>query len=57
MQTRFDQFSDYEQGVLSTALFIAIEQWEKDKQTVPELAPNFQRSIEAAKKFKEEIGY
>lgn len=54
---RFDKFTDQEQGLIHCALFIAIEQWRKDKVAVPDMAIEFDRQIVQAESFQAEIGY
>lgn len=54
---RFESFNDSEQGLMSIALFIAIEQWRKDIINVPSMKHTFEIQIERAEKLREEIGF
>lgn len=54
---RFAKFTEQEQGLLTTALYIAIEQWRKDIDAVPDMAATFQKQIDQAEGFRTEIGY
>lgn len=54
---QFDNFTERDKGLLSTALFMAIEQWSKDAVACPELAIEFNFQIRTAEDMRESIGY
>lgn len=54
---RFDDFNEKEQGLITCALYLAIEQWRKDIIAVPELKSSFESQIAIAEGFRDEIGY
>ena len=54
---RFGVFTEQEKGLMTTAFFIAIEQWRKDADAVPDMRATFEKQIEQAEGFREEIGW